>query len=103
MNQITKCISLRSFAVAILMTVMSGTRGQSVNLYELVGFADKNYPLLQQRQAEIAYSQLHEHTVRSAALPTVAVQEQPDYGTVNSVAGAYFPLGLVPSLSGGNA
>ena len=76
---------------------------QTVNLYDLARRADEYYPLLRQRQAEVSYSKAHERTAGLSMLPNLALQEQPDYGTVNSVGGAYFPLGLIPSVSGGNS
>ncbi len=85
------------------MGAVAQAQTQAINLYSLMGQAEANYPQLRQRQAELAFFKAHEITTRSLALPRLGIADQPDWGTVNSLSGAYFPLGIIPSVSGGSS
>ena len=77
--------------------------GQSLNLYDAVEKTMNNYPLLQQRHAEIAAGKAHISTIQGNHLPSLILQDQLNMGTNNAIQGAYFSLGIVPSTSGGNS
>ena len=76
---------------------------QTLNLYDAVNKAVANYPLLQQRQAEVAAGKAHVTTVNGNRLPSLLLQDQLNMGTNNALQGPYFSLGVVPSTSGGNS
>ncbi|MFI5195557.1 MAG: TolC family protein [Chitinophagales bacterium] len=75
---------------------------QTLYLYDAVNKAIINYPLLQQRQAEVFAGRAHVNTVNDYRLPSLVVQDQLNMGTNNALAGPYFSLGMVPSTPGGN-
>jgi len=76
---------------------------QTLNLYDAVNSAVTNYPLLQQRQAEISAGKAHITTVNGNRLPSFILQDQLNMGTNNGLQGAYFSLGVVPSTSGSSS
>jgi outer membrane protein TolC len=76
---------------------------QVLHLADVVDKAVANYPLIQQRQAEIRAAQAHITTVRGNKLPALTLQEQLDLGTNNGLQGGYFSLGLVPSGVGSSS
>jgi outer membrane protein TolC len=73
---------------------------QTLNLYEAVGRSITNYPVMRQRQAEVAAGRAHLSTVNGNRFPALILQDQFDLGTDNSQQGAYFSLGMVPSTPG---
>jgi outer membrane protein, adhesin transport system len=75
---------------------------QVVPLPDAVNKAIINYPLIRQRQAEVAAGSAHVRTVAGNQLPSFMLQDQFDAGTTNPLQGAYFSLGIVPSTPGGN-
>ena len=87
--------------LVLLFITMSFTAGaQTLNLFDAVNNAVANYPLLQQRQAEVAAGRAHVNTVNGNRLPSLILQDQLNMGTDNSLQGAYFSLGIVPSTPG---
>jgi len=98
----------RQFAAWVrMLLIISCTpftgNAQTLNLYDAVNKTIINYPLLQQRLAEVAAGRAHVNTVKDYRLPSLILQEQFDMGTVNTEEGAYFSLGIVPSSPGGSA
>ncbi len=91
-----KCILTGLLLVALLPVAPA----QSLNLYDAVSKAMANYPLIQQRQAEVASSRAHVTTVNGNRLPSLRLIEEATAGTSNSLPGSYFPLGVIPSTSG---
>jgi outer membrane protein TolC len=75
---------------------------QTITLYDAVTNAVKNYPLMQQRQAEVAAGTAHVTSVRSNRLPSLTFQDQFDLGTNNSLQGSYLTFGMLPSTPGNN-
>ena len=75
---------------------------QTLNLYDAVTQSVKNYPLLQQRQAEVSAGRAHVNTVNGNRLPSLILQDQATMGSDNSMQGAYFSMGMVPSTPGSN-
>ncbi len=88
------------FLIQLLLPFISFA--QTVNLYDAVNNAVKNYPLIHQRQAEVSAGQAHVNTVKGYRLPALILQDQFDMGTTNTLQGAYFSLGIVPSTPGGS-
>ncbi len=89
------------FAIYLCLPITAKT--QTLNLYDAVINTITNYPLLKQRVAEIKTAKAHEQTIAGNRLPSLILQNQLDMGTVNSLPGSYFPLGIIPSVSGGNS
>ena len=90
------------FILIICCTPVAGN-AQTLDLYDAVNKAIINYPLLQQRQAEISAGRAHVNTVNGNRLPSLVLQDQLNMGTNNAIAGPYFSLGMVPSTPGGNS
>jgi outer membrane protein TolC len=88
-------------AVALLLSITPFTgSAQTLNLYDAVNKTVANYPLLQQRQAEVAAGRAHVTTVNGNRLPSLTLQDQLLAGTDNPVQGSYFSMGMVPSTPG---
>jgi outer membrane protein, adhesin transport system len=86
--------------IVIIFCWANDSIAQTVNLYDAVNNAVINYPLLQQRQAEVAAGRAHITTVNGNRLPSLVLQDQGTKGSDNSLQGAYFSLGMVPSTPG---
>ncbi len=74
---------------------------QTLNLYDAVSKTILNYPLIRQRQAQVAAGRAHINTIKWHTLPSLILQDQLDAGTANALQGAYFSMGIVPSTPGG--
>ena len=96
---------LRAFLGYLLIIFITSFPGsaQVVSLYDAVARATANYPLLQQRRAEIAAARAHVNTVNGSRLPSLLLHEQLGLGSDNPLQGAYFSLGTIPSTPGGYA
>ena len=86
----------------ILCCIASVGDAQTVSMYDAVNKAVANYPLLQQRQAEVAAGRAHITTVNGNRLPSLVLQDQLDAGTSNALQGSYLSMGMVPSTPGGS-
>ena len=93
-------IWLRLMAALPLLWGAYTGNAQTLNLYDAVNKAVANYPLMQQRQAEVAAGSAHITTVNGNRLPSLTLQDQATLGSDNSIQGAYFSLGMVPSTPG---
>jgi outer membrane protein, adhesin transport system len=89
------CLSY-AFAICVSNTI----NAQPLSLYDAVNKTIISYPLLQQRQAEVSAGRAHLNTVNGNRLPSLILQDQLNMGTDNSLQGAYFSLGIVPSTPG---
>lgn len=69
--------------------------GKAVNL------AIAHYPSIQSKQAIVDASKASLKETENAWLPNLKLSDQFDAGTNNSLNGSYFPMGIVPSSSGG--
>ena len=96
--------SIRTGSVALLLAlaciIPSISGAQSLTLYDAVAKTMANYPQLRQRQAEVAAGRAHVTTVNGARLPSLILQDQATLGSDNSLLGAYFSMGMVPSTPG---
>jgi adhesin transport system outer membrane protein len=86
--------------VLVLAAAHTTAWGQSLNLYDAVNQSLANYPQIKQRQAEVTASRAHVTTVNGNRLPSLRLIEEATAGTANSLPGAYFSLGVIPSTSG---
>ena len=104
MNQlICGRMAVRIGLLLILWCIALNGNAQTLNLYDAVNKAVANYPLLQQRQAEVNAGRAHIKTVNGNRLPSLMLQDQLDAGTSNALQGTYLSLGMVPSTPGGSA
>jgi len=74
---------------------------QPLSLSHAVDLALVHYPSIQSRQALVSAGKASVEDTRHAWLPGLRVHEQLDAGTDNSLNSAYFPMGIIPSASGG--
>ncbi len=88
----------------LLLVQSTASYSQAVPIIRLKQAVDsvmKNYPGLQAKQM---YARSGEKAVSDAKhqqLPSLKLHYQADLGTDNSLEGSYFPMGIVPSSSGG--
>ncbi len=93
---------MRRFFVLALLIPFAGN-AQTLNLYDAVNKAIAYYPLMRQRQSEVLAGKAHVNTINGNRLPSLTLQDQLNLGTDNSLQGAYFSLGVVPSTPGSYA
>src|ERR1043165_5655596 len=74
---------------------------QPLSLSHAVDLALVHYPSIQSRQALVSAGKAVVEDTRHAWLPALRLHEQLDAGTDNSLNSAYFPMGIIPSASGG--
>ena len=99
-NKIYRCVSMCRILGLLFLAAPLPVIAQTLNLYDAVNKGVNNYPLLQQRQSEISASKAHVNTVNGNRLPSLILQDQATVGSDNSLQGAYFSLGMVPSTPG---
>ncbi|MDR3679091.1 MAG: TolC family protein [Flavipsychrobacter sp.] len=91
-----KCI----LAGLVLFATIPNANSQPLNLYDAVNKTLANYPLILQRESEVASSRAHITTINGNRLPALRLIGEATAGTSNSLPGSYFPLGVIPSTSG---
>src|ERR1700744_333684 len=94
-----KCSWLVSFL--LLLPSLSVFAQQKNNLSDLIARADNHLPVLLQKKELVNASKAEVNEVRHSFLPQLNVSDQVNIGTDNSMAGSYFPFGIVPSTSSG--
>ena len=72
-----------------------------IGLKQAIDSALKNYPGLLAKQMQLKSADLAVTDAKHQALPSLKIGEQLDMGTANSIGGSYFPMGIIPSTSGG--
>jgi len=72
-----------------------------ISLKQAIDSVGKNYPGLKVKQMQIKSADYAISDAKHQALPSLKVSDQLDMGTANSIGGSYFPMGIVPSTSGG--
>jgi adhesin transport system outer membrane protein len=85
----------------MLLVTPVALRAQVLPLNDAISQAIGHYPLLRQRQAQVEAGKAHIQSVNDNRLPALNLQEQWTLGTNNSLDGAYFGMGVVPSTTGG--
>lgn len=102
-NKTSRCrpvLKLFRLLVLPLYFLPLHSTAQVLNLYDAVNKSVANYPLLQQRQAEVSAGRAHVTTINGNRLPTLILQDQATIGSDNSIQGPYFSMGMVPSTPG---
>ncbi len=100
--QLKRLVWLPKILLVFVTLGLTKSGAQTIGLNDLVAHTLANYPFIHQQEAAHNAGLAHEKTIRGNAFPSLIVQAQTDLGTVNAIQGAYFPMGVVPSLSGGN-
>lgn len=72
---------------------------QPLDLYTAVNSAIANYPLIQERTAEVQAGAAHVSTMKGYRLPALRAYDQVNMGTSNGVPGSYFSYGVSTSGS----
>jgi outer membrane protein TolC len=72
-----------------------------VSLKQAIDSAIKNYPELNVKQLEMQSANAAVRDAKDQRLPSLNVSDQVDVGTANGLGGSYFPMGIIPSTSGG--
>ncbi|HTB07131.1 MAG TPA: TolC family protein [Bacteroidia bacterium] len=75
--------------------------GNKIGLKQAIDSAIKNYPELNAKQLETESADAAVRDAKDQRLPSLNISDQVDLGTANSLDGSYFPMGIVPSTSGG--
>jgi outer membrane protein TolC len=93
----------RSWLVSLLLftPALSVFAQQKNTLPDLIASANNHLPVLLQKKELINASKAEVSDVRHSFLPQLKLSEQVNLGTDNSMAGSYFPFGIVPSTSSG--
>ena len=94
-----KCKWLLS--LLLLIPTLSVFAQQKNTLADLIASADNHLPVLLQKKELVNASKAEVTDVRHSFLPQLQLSEQVNVGTDNSMAGSYFPFGIVPSTSSG--
>ncbi len=74
---------------------------QIVGLKLAIDSAIHNYPELQAKIFQLASASASVTDAENQMLPSLKISDQVDVGTDNGVGGSYFPMGIIPSTSGG--
>jgi len=85
----------------LLLPTLSVFAQQKNTLSDLIASANDHLPVLLQKKELINASKAEVNDVRHSFLPQLKFSEQVNIGTDNSMAGSYFPFGIVPSTSSG--
>ena len=94
-----KCKWLLS--LLLLIPSLSVFAQQKNTLSDLIASADNHLPVLLQKKELVNASKAEVTDIRHSFLPQLQLSEQVNVGTDNSMAGSYFPFGIVPSTSSG--
>jgi outer membrane protein TolC len=92
---ITSLLILSGYSLSFAQT------GNKIGLKQAIDSAIKNYPELNAKQLEIKSADAVVRDAKDQRLPSLTVSDQVDIGTANSLSGSYFPMGIIPSTSGG--
>ncbi len=94
-RKVITCVALFAFSMH-----GSGILAQPVTMYDAVSNAVSNYPLIKQREAELQAARAHIRSVNGTRLPSLTLHDQLSAGSDNSLQGAYFSMGMIPSTPG---
>jgi len=87
--------------ITLLQCISVAQPNTKIGLKQAVDSAILNFPGLKSKQFEMAGANAYLSDAKHQRLPSLKLSDQIDYGTDNGLGGSYFPLGIVPSTSGG--
>ena len=91
-------ISILLFNICSLSFAQTNNK---IGLKQAIDSAIKNYPLLNAKQLETESANAAVRDAKDQRLPSLNMSDQIDLGTANGLGGSYFPMGIIPSTSGG--
>ncbi|MFI5163922.1 MAG: TolC family protein, partial [Bacteroidia bacterium] len=74
---------------------------KKIGLKQAIDSSLKNHPALKAKQFEVESANAAVRDAKHQVLPALKIHDQVDVGTANSLAGSSFPMGIIPSISGG--
>ncbi len=92
---------ITSILLSVVCSCCFAQPGNKIGLKQAIDSAIKNYPALNAKQLELQSANAAVRDAKDQRLPSLNVSDQVDLGTANSLSGSYFPMGIVPSTSGG--
>jgi outer membrane protein TolC len=82
--------------------IAAQTAGQQpLTLHASLDALTRYYPTLQVKQSLLSAAKAYVQEIKDQKLPSLQLMEQVAAGTDNSLSGSYFPMGIIPSTSGG--
>lgn len=93
-----RCLSLSSFLVVFFINISAQ---QPLSLHKALEAMEQYHPSLQLKQSLIKAAEAYVKQLKDQRLPSLQLMEQFTGGTDNGLNGSYFPMGIVPSTSGG--
>jgi len=91
----------KSLLLIIVTVSLTSARSQTISLHQALDSMEAHYAELKIRQSMIGGAQDMEKEIKHERLPSLKLMEQVAAGTDNSLNGSYFPMGVIPSTSGG--
>src|ERR1035437_717184 len=101
MNMYLKKFNLTIIISVILCSMCFSQSNNKIGLKQAIDSAMKNYPALKSKQFEVESANANVREAKHQSLPSLKVSDQLDAGTANGLGGSYFPMGIIPSTSGG--
>lgn len=97
---------LKKFNLTIIISVILCSKcfsqsNNKIGLKQAIDSAMKNYPALKSKQFEVESANANVRDAKHQSLPSLKVSDQLDAGTAYGLGGSYFPMGIIPSTSGG--
>lgn len=93
--------ALISTLIAVYTPFLFGQSAPVISLSQALDSVVKNYPGLLAKQMQLESTGAGVADARHQGLPSLKLHDQVDMGTANGIGGSYFPMGIVPSTSGG--
>ena len=91
-------LSILLFSICSLSFAQTSNK---IGLKQAIDSAIKNYPALNTKQLELQSANAAVRDAKNQRLPSLNISDQVDLGTANGLGGSYFPMGIIPSTSGG--
>lgn len=89
------------FSIYLFLPFISVRAQQHYSLQELLKRSQEHLPLIKQKLAQIEVARSSVTVLKHSFLPVVQATEELSLGSDNSLAGAYFSMGVFPSTSSG--
>ena len=90
-----------AFALWLMPLLSLIAQQHTYSLQTLIDTAKQHWPTLLQKQANIDAVKASLTDVKHSFLPQIRFNDQINIGSDNSIAGSYFPMGIIPSTSAG--
>ncbi|MBO9619802.1 MAG: TolC family protein [Niabella sp.] len=96
-----RCFALMGIGLLLLSGAGSASAQAHLTLLDLIAASKTNLPLLKQKQALVNAAEIRLTATKHSFLPVIAGADEVNIGTDNSLSGALFSMGMIPSASGG--